>query len=130
MLTHKRVRVAALMSAMMLATGFAYSGVATVRQIYGLVRLPAVAGRSATIDAYLAPANLESGEDLRRAVRSLGPFGEEIVLLADGPALSPHDFQQISYATSYLLYPLRIVLRTGRDPMTTNALRLSLVPRH
>ncbi len=112
----------------MLAAGFVYSGVATVRGARDLFRVPAVSGDSFSIDAYLAPANLSSGAELRRAARCLGPISGEIVLLADVPALSPHDLQQISYAAGYLLYPYRVRV-TETDPMTKNVIRLSSVQR-
>jgi hypothetical protein len=124
-----RTRAASVALAVMLAAGFVYSGIATLRQVRLVFQAPRVAGRSASIDAYLAPMNLSSGEDLRRAARCLGPISEEIVLLADGPTLSRDDLRQISYAAGYLLYPRRVAI-TGSDPMTKNVIRLSLVERH
>ena len=128
MLTSKSTRAVSAALAVMLAAGFVYSGVATLRHLRGVFQVRAATGRSVSIDAYLAPVNLSSGEDLRRAARCLDPFTDEIVLLADGPALSRQELLQTSYAAGYLLYPHRIVI-TGSDPMTKNVIRLSLLQR-
>ena len=130
MLTTKGRRAASASMAVMLAAGFVYSGVATIGHLRRVVQVPPAESRSASIDPYLAPANLSSSEDLRRAVRCLrGPLTDEILLLADGPALSDEHLVQISYAAGYLLYPQRVRVVTESDAANKNLIRLSSVRR-
>jgi hypothetical protein len=129
MVTTERARAASAILAVMLVAGFGYSGVATLRHLRRVFQVPAPAGRSASIDAYLAPVNLSSGEDLRRAVRCLGTSTEEIVLLADNPTLSREGLLQFSAAAGYLLYPHRIVVVTESDATKKHVVTLSLVQR-
>lgn len=93
-----------------LLAGFAYSGIATLRQYGVIFQKPAVVGPSATIDAYLAPVHLSSGEELRRAVGRMWRSGESIDLVVETSALSRQDTQQMFFAISYLLYPRPIAL--------------------
>jgi hypothetical protein len=100
----------------MLAAGFIYSAVATWRNVHLLLQQAPSTGQSASIDAYLAPVNLSSGDELRRAARCLWPANKDIVLIGGRPSFSAHDATQIYYATSYLLYPRRIVLNQQLAP--------------
>jgi hypothetical protein len=100
----------------LLPAGFAYSSVATLRQYRELFQQPASSGPSATVDAYLRPIELSSGEELRVGVRRVWRSSEHIVLLADASAFSRQDIQQVYYATAYLLYPRPISLARWCDP--------------
>lgn len=111
--------LAGIVLLVLLPAGFTYSGVATLRQYRDLFDEPATAGPSATIDAYLAPVQLSSGEELRRAVQRIWPSDEHVVLLADASALSRQDIQQIYFATAYLLYPRTVSLAPWCDPHAT-----------
>jgi hypothetical protein len=111
---HRPLATLAIM--VLLPAGFAYSSVATLRQYRDLFRQPATTGPSATIDAYLRPIELSSGEELRLGVRRVWRSNEHIVLLADASAFSRDDIQQVYYATAYLLYPRPISLARWCDP--------------
>jgi hypothetical protein len=104
----------------MLAAGFIYSAAATYRHVRVLLQQARTSGPSASIDAYLAPVNLSSGEELRRSARCLWPSDKDLVLIGDASHLSMQDATQIYYATAYLLYPRRVVLtqRTGLGPVS------------
>jgi hypothetical protein len=118
----KAQRAAAVVVAVMLLAGFAYSGVATIRQYVTLFQIPAMTGTAATIDAYVAPVNLRSGEALRAAVRSAGwPLADDIVIVAQISSLSGQDIRQIQFAASYLLYPSPVLLALWCDPAASEA---------
>lgn len=97
----------------LLFVGFVYSGAATVR-LYGRVfTSPEAKGASNAIDGYLAPVNLSSAEQLRRAMKDAkSESHDDVVLFSAAAPLSRQDLYQVYYSTSYALYPQRVWLAT------------------
>jgi hypothetical protein len=101
----------------MLAVGFAYSGVATMRLDRQLLSAPPSAGRNASVDANLAVVHMASGEELRAMVAAARwPFTDDVALVTAGSALSKDEVVQLLYSASYLLYPRRVWLATAPGP--------------
>jgi hypothetical protein len=99
-----------------LVIGFMYSGVAVLRGYRELFRAAQASGPAATIDPYMAPMSLRSGQDLRDAVARAG-WGpdEDVALVAEASALSAEDMVQAHFAASYLLFPRRVWLAPWCD---------------
>jgi hypothetical protein len=110
----------------MLSLGFARSGLATVRLYRDLFAAPAVSGPTATIDSYLIPLDLASGDQLRQAVkRANWEVNAEMSLVVDVSSLSPTQRSQVYLAASYLLYPARVSLRSSADVLATPSAGIS-----
>src|SRR5689334_7694958 len=93
MRARKTTRAAASIVAIMLAGGFLYSGVASIRLLRELFQRAPSPGRTASVDAYLAPVNLSSSGEFRRAVRCLWPSDDAIDVVGEAP-LSQLQIQQ------------------------------------
>lgn len=109
--------------AMLLVTGFLYPGVATPRLYRELFRSPRSTGAAAAIDAYLAPLQIASADELRRAVARLNWSGDiDVSLVTDvPPTLSAQDIGQAHFAVSYALYPARVWLRSAADALAARS---------
>ena len=106
----------------LLIAGFAYSGRATAIRYYELHQSPASIEPSATIDSYLKPARVSSGQALRDAVRRAGwSRQEDILLLASASSLSRQELYQVYYSAGYLLYPARVWIAAWCDPEASSA---------
>ena len=104
-------RAAAVAILVMLPVGFAYSGAATARLYWQLLRGPGTSGRDASIDANMAVVHLSGGEQLRAAVGGTRwPVDEDVVIEADKSALSKEQVVQFYYSAGYLLYPRKVWL--------------------
>jgi hypothetical protein len=103
-----------------LCVGFAYSGAATVRLYTEALQKPAVAGPFGTLDAFLKPVNLSTGDPLSAAVRQANwPADADVVVVADRHDLPRQELYQVYYSVSYLLYPRRVWLASPCDASRT-----------
>jgi hypothetical protein len=108
----RRTAAAVLLSG--LAAGFLYAGIASARLYVELFARPA-ASASASIDEQVAALKLSSAE-IRAAVRGAGwPEDADVSLTFDDrDDRIDLNRTQLHYALSYLLYPKRIRLTSGR----------------
>jgi hypothetical protein len=102
-------RTAGAVAAAMLVAGSIYTAARSIRQFRELFARPAVAGESASVDAYLAPVKLASSAQFRQAVRCFWPSNDAIDVVGTAP-LSDHDINQIYFVSGYLLYPRPVTL--------------------
>jgi hypothetical protein len=101
---------------LLLVIGFAYSAVATGREYRAVLAGSTTKSRTASVDTYFEPVKLTSSEQLRKAIRSAGWEGSrEISLVVDMSSFTVSERDQLLLATSYLLYPTRIVLRSAEE---------------
>jgi hypothetical protein len=109
----------AIVILIMLPAGLAYSGVATFRLYRQIFQAPRATGPAVTIDAYVAPLQIESAAEIRAAVERAGWVSDaDVSLVADvSSALSAQEIGQVHFAMSYLLYPRRIWLRSPSDAL-------------
>ena len=116
----------ALAIVMVLLVGFADSTVETIGAYRKIFQRPVVSGRSAMIDAFVAPA-FAAAEDLRQAVERAGwAPGDSVVFLAAASAIGPsvigdYAFLRYSTAASYLLYPRPVWVAFWCDPAASPA---------
>jgi hypothetical protein len=109
-----------------LLVGFANSTVETFSAYRRIFQRPGVSGRSATIDALIAPA-CAAAEDLRQAVERAGwAPGDTVVFLAAASAIGASVirddvFLRYSTAASYLLYPRPLWVARWCDPAASPA---------
>ncbi len=102
--------------ALLLIVGFGYSAMATAREYRALLEQSAAAGPSATVDAYFEPVGIADSELLRRALKDAGwASAAEIAMVIDPSFYTPSQRNQLFFATSYLLYPARVSLKTPDD---------------
>jgi hypothetical protein len=105
---------------LLLCVGSAYSGAATVRLYTEALQKPAVAGPFGTLNAFLKPVNLSTGEPLSVAVQHANwPADAEVLVLAEEHDLSRQELYQVYYSISYVLYPRRVWLASPCDARRT-----------
>ena len=103
-----------------LLLGFAYSGLATLRLFRELFAAPPVSGPTSTIDAYIVPLGLASGDRLREAVhRAEWESDAEVAFVVDPSVVSAEQRSQLYMAASYLLYPARVLLKSPDKVLAT-----------
>ena len=108
---NRRVLPAAI--GLLLVIGFSYSAVATGRGYRAVLAGSTTKSPEASLDTYFEPVKLASSEQLRKAIRSAGWEGSrEISLVVDMSSFTVSERDQLLLATSYLLYPTRIVARS------------------
>jgi hypothetical protein len=117
-----RLPAPALAIVVMLLFGFARSGLATARLYRELFDTPPVRGPEATIDAYLRPLTLASGDELRRAVKR-AHWGDkaDVSIVVEAAIFSARERSQLHLAASYALYPASVFLRSPEDVMAVRS---------
>lgn len=102
--------------ALLLLVGFVYSGVATGREYRTVMSGPSTGGPAGSVDLYFRPAALASSQELREAIDGAGwKDCPEISLVVDMSVFSVSERDQLSFATSYLLYPSRVHLKSTEE---------------
>ena len=111
----------AFATGVLLVAGFMYSAIATGREYRAVFSAAGAGGPAAAVDAYFEPVALESGEQLRQAVkRANWEQTAEISLVIDA-SFAPPQRDQLLMASSYLLYPARVSLRSPENVVADQA---------
>jgi hypothetical protein len=105
-------RFSSMVGTAMLLAGFAYTGVSSVRLYAQIFEEGARVSGGDSVDDLLAPANLSSGMQLKRAVSEANWLSGVDVVLIPSAQMPRHDVYQVYYSVSYLMYPTRVWLAT------------------